>query len=310
VFKKTGSLILLVALTIATICPAGAFQDLGVTRQLVPLIDAPGQVTELIAWSDVEQLGFEEASIMVERVVLGAFAATSLSLAAGPELIVVEDGSVVVVDDTQGETLVSAGEFYPVAAGALIGVRNDEFEDATMLHLTVEPVLPNAEQTPPGGLRQALASRRAAAPIRFSHALAQPPTLVEFRIGIKLVGLPSGSVAVFLARSTLEPGDVAIEPSPGTYLTLDGPVSFYASNGAIRLFVQDRFEATASIDLESETCGVVPGGVAFQTRSLSVEPAELIVFGVVSTADKDDAGTGTPVTSEPIRPQPCGGVGA
>ena len=239
------TLLCAIILVLATFVPVAALAADGPSPppELAPDLADGVELAPLAWWELGDASG--DWTLIFERLTLPAYGSTSLRAAAGPELLYVEQGYAVVVDDYVGEIAYGPGEFHTVEPDALVGLRSDEADDATLLRVALAS--PGAETGFDADLQFGLDSVE-----------TLPPSPILFIAELTLTGLQ--------------------EPDPERYSAQDGPLALVVDEGSLVIGSPDGAEEKAA----AGDCLVFPPDAGHQEWNADGEPATLLLAGVLT----------------------------
>ena len=234
-----------------------------------------GITWEPLAWGDAELPA--EGQVRFERMVVEGFSSTSLWETIGPELLVVETGNLVVVDDRDGETRygpsrspdAAAVGFQMVMPETLVGVRNDDPEPATFLRLSLA--------SPPSMARRAWAANINAATRVLDGVPVPPPFLLEGEVA-DTADAPS-SALLFIGVVTWS-GETMRDSAGGPYQQ-DGFFGLVVDTGEIEIAAPDGSPGR----LAAGDCLLLPPQTAYQFWNPAAETAKVFVVGALVDPD-------------------------
>jgi hypothetical protein len=219
------------------------------------------------AGGHVEQLSSAPSRFVLDRITLVPGAQLEADQVPVPAALIIDAGSLTLIDDLGLEATYSAGQIVPIIGGPAHTLRNDTAEPVSILLLTLrgDSDAPDSEVE--------TASPDASAPQRVA--------LIE---GV-VEDIPETPATLFLARTVWNPG-----ADFGNH-TASGPIGLFVESGSLSIT-----RSTGVVSNISANKGVLfPSSVERREQNTDAEPATVLVAGLIESA----AGLVSPVAPTP-----------
>lgn len=259
---------------------------------------APSVTFQLLSFACVDLDRTEPAELEFEREILPPGTDTGLFFTRAWELLYVEQGRLMISSDEIGETLVTSGFSYLFQPGGALGVRNDGFDEASVLWLRFSQPAPPVPQASarPQGINAWMAP----------GAIAPPPGLQPLLAQFATEAVSSDDAAafapaaLFIARMSFAPF-ANIDPieQNGRPPTTSGTVAFVVDFG--ELTVDDG--EVRSENLPPGEHRVVDGADRYGIGTGDGPGAVAFAAGIVEAHDNGEAGQA--ILTSPEQGEPC-----
>jgi hypothetical protein len=245
-----------------------------VTLLTTSLAFAQNQPTlELLACERVVPDPDQHAVVQFERETFPPLTDTGLFLAQGQQLLYVEQGLLTVFDEQIGKGIAQTGDSYLAAPNGPIGVRNDEYEDASLLWVRLAE--PSVVAAPLGYLSPA--ALRAVLTQIDGEAPGLQPLFIEFALPDSVFG---EDTLLFLMRIEIAPFSAVNVGGETSRLTTSGRFAIVIENGSLQV------DDDAPRAVFSGEWTALNGDQSYTIENLDAEPARGFMVGIVDMTDE------------------------
>ena len=182
---------------------------------------------QLLAFGCVDIDASHPLAMEFERETFPPFTDTGLFTVDGEQLLYTEQGRLTIFSNELGQTLASNGFSYLASPGGVLGVRNDDLVDASLLWLRLTDPSNSGQATrfaAPGAFRSLWATVRA-------DIQSPQPLFTE----LELRRPREGRAYLFIARLDLSPQAVIDFSVSGEPLTTNGVIALVVDAGTLQL---------------------------------------------------------------------------